>query len=194
MAAVGFSNVEEMFAFLRPLGFTQGESGPARVGFESARVGVWLLYDAARGGETDLVLSFKPLEEQSHPAFSLAELGRLLGLDFRDQLPVNAVSQMALDRWVKTAADLLRSHGKAWLSGEESLFDRLLECRSREADDLARRVALRDMRSAATEAWQRKDYRAVVELFEPFAPALTESEARKLKIARQRVATDTPSR
>jgi hypothetical protein len=87
---------------------------------------------------------------------------------------------------VPKVAELVRTCGDQFLSGNPAFYDQLAEENERASITYERQQMVDRIRKEADAAWSAKDLPRVVELYSPVADQLTEIEAGRLAYARKR--------
>ena len=72
------------------------------------------------------------------------------------------------------------------LMGDHDFFQRVGEMRQQRSDELLRNWDLNRARRDVEKSWQEKDYKHVVEIYEPVKKYLTAAETKKLEYAKKK--------
>lgn len=89
---------------------------------------------------------------------------------------------------VPRLAELVKKYAGSALIGKSITFKELEDLRSRRSKELHKAMELRWIRQKVDEAWRKKDYANVVELYKPVRKDLTSSESKKFEYAEKQLA------
>lgn len=183
MTAIDFQKFcREAFAFLEETyGCQPTMSGDGMVQYGCGTVTVTIRYDYKRSYELEAEFA---LAGQAEPAFSLGEV-LLLNRGAMPQA-VQATTGQALEGFIHETAQLVKAYANDALKGNPLEFDRLSEQRKRVFKEQREEQRRQDAIGAAQEAWEKRDYLAVVRLLSPIEAELSPSKIELLKIARNR--------
>jgi hypothetical protein len=186
-ADVFASTVEDTLApVLTAEGFEAARSGPFEECFQRDRVLLTVRWDGPRLGE--LTISIGATDGDESPL----ELGDVLEVS---DLPKNDLwlARMqthdadALGRLLTRTAELLISHARPCLQGDERAMATAYAARAARAREYTRGVSI-GVRTldAADAAWQEKDYDRVLALLGPVRQRLDSARRRRLDFAERR--------
>jgi hypothetical protein len=96
--------------------------------------------------------------------------------------------------FIPKLAAVVKKYASPFLGGDDPAFDSAFEIQSERAKQYANEVNAKNIRSRAEEAWHRKDYETVVELYDSIRKDLTEVESKRIAYAEQRLMTNVGSR
>ncbi len=162
------------------------EADSCGVRYESKTMFVTVSYDP-RSHEVSALVGLRNDQDAWVYVDEIASIG---GEDPREKLgDRQAADEAVVVILVNELARLLREHGSMALRGDRVFFQGVKERHAREALDYTRSLQLRSALTKTTEAWARKDYRAVVKELTPFQEWLSDGEAKRLKYARQKLAS-----
>lgn len=176
---------KRVFAFLENAGFRLRRSGPDDLQYESDRSFVVVRWEG-RSGEIDASVGMLPRTGRAQDEYSIADVMGLDGVPDAERNPSQVADETRLGPFLEKLATALRTHGQPALAGDPSYFERLETYRSAKAGANLRAMQLRQVRAAAEKAWHEGDFERVASLYGPVESELSESEAHKLKYARQR--------
>lgn len=178
--------VRTHFEFLvTDYGFDLISSTPDTVRFESKNVFFKITYD----DYSFEIETYVGLLAEDPTSYSQVDvLDALLGEANIDQRFFQASSPERMKYCVTRLAHLVRSHYEPVLRGEKEVLRKIDLVVCQKSDALAKEDELRNLRGDAEKAWRDKDYRKLVELFEPVKADLTPSEAGKLAYAKRKAA------
>lgn len=179
------AQAERHFGFLvSEKGYRCTESTPYRVRFESPTAFIELVFDGDRSYELGLLVGKTGVAGSGNHPFSIDEILRLRRAPEAERFSlVQVTSSEALASFVAQLAQMLRSHGTDFVTGNERSFSELAEQRRREVQNYALERDLRAARAEAEAAWRGKDYASVVKALKPLRAALTVTEVGKLEFA-----------
>lgn len=179
------AQAERHFGFLLlGKGYRCTESTPYRVRFDSPGAFIELVFDGNRSYELGLLVGKAGGESSGTHPYSIDEILRLKRAPEAERFSlVQVTSTEALASFVAQLAEMLRSHGTDFITGNEKSFSELAEQRRREVQNYAIERDLRAARAEAESAWRVKDYAAVVTALRPLRGALAAAEVGKLEFA-----------
>lgn len=173
----------DSFAFVSSeYGLSRSASDGSAVVFESDAVRLTVTHHR---GEIDA--RFHRLD-QAYPGgrgLSLSDIIRTL--DPASAPPGLMARNDNVERVVDMLAERVRRCAVSLLKGDEHAFERLLEGQQNAAARHTRDIQLQSARSHAGAAWEARDYRAVVDAFEPMRADLSPAEYRKLAFAKKQL-------
>lgn len=184
------NNVKKHFDFLLgPYGFKCTKSNNHNVTYENQHVFITIHFDNGISFELDICFGHHSmLFNENMQSFNLGELLRLYDVEkIEGYTFFQAATQNSLNRCIEKLSLLLKKYGHDVFTGNNRTFARLNELRLRECSQYARQKELTFARKDAEQAWQRKDYHNVVELYSKIYKLLTKSEKRKLDYAKKQI-------
>lgn len=102
---------------------------------------------------------------------------------FGQHVAFQVSSRKGVQEFVPKLAALIKKHAAPLLRGDRAAYDSALAIQSERAQQYAKEVNLKSVRSKVEAAWQAKDYAQVVELYDSMRNDLTDVEAKKLDYA-----------
>jgi hypothetical protein len=96
-------------------------------------------------------------------------------------------SREGVQQFVPKVAELLKKYGERFLRGDPEFYDELAKANERASADYTRRQLIEGVRKKANSAWAEKNYRRVVDLYQPLREDLTEIESRRLAYAEKQM-------
>jgi len=123
-----------------------------------------------------------PGNQGFHPG-DLALLRSSFGWKWGGVNPKNSV----LVEIVSGHAQVLRECGSACLLGDQASFEEMKVRRDSAIEAWHQEEKVSSIRKDAQVAWESKDYRAVISLFESFESMLTDTEKKKLEYAKKQL-------
>jgi hypothetical protein len=160
---------------------------PTHVRYESRDIFVNVFHGRA---SYELGVEIGPLGPGWEPGwmFSLRELLSVVDPEAAARYrPFQVTTPEGMKRFVPTLAGIVRQAGDRALRGDEEIFKQLKNLVTERSKDQAKEQRLRPVRAEAETAWRRKDYRAVISLYERVENDLSPLEARRLRYARKRL-------
>lgn len=185
MSASFVELTKRVFAFLEDAGFRLSSKGSNDLQYESDRSFVAVRWDH-RSGELDAWIGLSPRTDRSEDEYAIADVMGLDGVPDSDRTPSQVADEARLVPFLEKLATALRTHGNRALAGDRSYFQDLEAYRSAKASANLQQMQMRQIRAAAEKAWHEGDFDRVASLYGPVERELSESEAHKLKYARQR--------
>lgn len=171
------------FSFLEGAGFRLARIEASRLQYESTSSVVVIHWDV-RSGELEAFVGLRSSAGQPLDVYSLTDvLGMKAILDRK--MPLQVADENRLQPFVDQLADNLRLHAQPALEGNRMFFRRLETYRHAIAEALTRGLQLQQVRSGVEQAWQHRDFKRVVELYESVENDLSEAEKGKLEYARR---------
>ena len=157
--------------------------------YENKDVFLVVHYDAERSFELDVEIGqLKCLFNGQERPFTWGEVLRAEGLaEGEKYIAFQAVSCTSFHLGIAQLAQQVSRFSRGYLLNDELSFKRLSSLREFECDQYERERQLVGIRSEAQLAWQKKDYSALVALYEPVESIISEVEKKKLNLARRRV-------
>jgi hypothetical protein len=119
--------------------------------------------------------------------YSLGEMLESSASEYRGQRAFQARNNEILELCIKTIANLVRTYCKDLLFGRRHAIEALVATANSMREHTTHEYAIRPVKEAASEAWQQKNYRDVIRLYESIASHLDEVEKQKLAYARKRM-------
>lgn len=172
--------VKEQFSFLSNFGFVVVDATPTLVRF----IGPALELNVYHGRQSYEIGLEIGREEQM---FSLAELIRasdaVVARQYRKFATSNAAGVIA---GVKQLAELTLRYGERALRDDPRFFELLERNRQTASKEYELEVRAQQTRLKANAAFKQRRYAEAAELYESILETLSESERKKLKIARDR--------
>jgi hypothetical protein len=138
--------------------------------------------------ELDVALALNAAPETGRP-YGIADLIRVVDPAAADWYRCfSATTASGIRSGLDRLAHDLRVYGEAALSGEPAFLAQLEGCRQRAIDQFARDRSRARHAAEAAKAIRRKDWNAVVALYGPVEDQLDRVAAKRLEIARKRLA------
>lgn len=187
LALKAFEFIQESYGFRCVI------SRETLVRWESNRVFVQILYDTHRSYEVGLEINLLT-NDAAHfgPPFSLSEIMGVAGFALADRPFFQASTEERLKATLEEIAQLLNRYGAIYLQGNTHAFGELAEQRQQDCDAYEQERRLKWMREAADKAWQNRDYKTIVGLYNEHKEHLTDAEAKRYQIALRQVESSVP--
>lgn len=159
------------------------------VRYESTKVFIDLTFDGTRSYELGLEIGKKGVSySEGELSFSLGEILRCIEApEYEKYDCVQVTTPELLDKFLSTYAELLYRYAKDLLTGSESFFRRLSQCRDKKCAAYEIETKLQQIRPLAEIAWREKDFTKFTKLLIPIKKHLSYSELKKLKYAQERL-------
>jgi hypothetical protein len=93
-----------------------------------------------------------------------------------------------IEKYVSKISELVKNFAPLALVGNKDFFKRVSDLQARKSNKYLKNLELNRVRSEVEIAWRNKNYKQVVELFEPVAGDLTTSEIKKFDYAKRKLA------
>lgn len=177
---------KKAFSFLDGAGFRLAHIEPGHLRYESPNSVVSIYWDA-RSGELEAFVGLRTSAGQTQDTYSMTDVVGMQRVPDRKtrRQPAQVADESRLQRFVDQLADDLRHCAQPALAGDRMFFQRLEAFRHANAEALTRDLQLRQVRSAAEEAWRNQDFAKVSELYSSVERDLSEVEKSKLEYARR---------
>lgn len=149
------------------------------VRYESEKVFVGVYYHPARY-ECDAAIG---LNSNNNRSYSIGELLALeKDFDLTPNYSFDKLTQAEItERNVSWLASILQKYGEKYLQGNLPAFEKLRKDSETKAEIYTQKIINEQQRRKAEEAWKRKDYDAVVEIYKSIKNFLSQSEKKKLE-------------
>lgn len=170
-------------------GFKCVQSGTWLVKYQSELVFVNIRFDGERSYE--LGCEIGRIDNLKGTLKVPFDLGDVVRSKVYSREPIKSSFQVtstdSLEKFVKELAWQIRTYAKDLLAGSDESFNHVADLRDKEHKEYALETELRYMRSQLDIAWQKKDYKKVIELLSPLKEELERSELKKLHYAIKKV-------
>lgn len=176
---------EKAFSFLKDTGFRLVKREPTRLQFETAQVFVAIEWDL-RSGELNALVGLQSPHDEEKDVFTLGDLLALEGVETRQwETPFQVADENKIISFLLKLAEAMQIHARAALSGDRQYFQKLRTFRSARAQAHMLDMTLRRVHSEVEEAWKRRDFAKVADLYQSVEAHLTASEKAKLDYAKK---------
>lgn len=176
---------ERAFSFLKDAGFRLVERGRTRLRYESARVVLTIEWDP-RSGEMNVFFGLQPRYGEARDSFALADVLGMEGVDLPERgMPFQVADEGRLGPFVARLADDTRIHAQPAIAGDRMFFHRLKAFRNAQSDRYMLAMKLRRVRSEADDAWHKRDFRRVIDLYTSIQDHLSAFESGRLAYAKK---------
>jgi hypothetical protein len=191
-AALGFvAAVRESFGFLADHGFREVGASTSVVEFDSDAVRVRIDQDP-RSHEINASFTRHSQPEGRRSSYSYGSYLRLIDpAAAADYYDFAATTPGAVSRGVAKLAAAVRT-ATPLLTGDDATYDELARLGTLVGQELAAQSRRSAYGGAAEAAWQAKDWPAIVAVYSRHEADLTDSERRRLDLARHRLDTEGP--
>ncbi|SFW11666.1 hypothetical protein [Nitrosovibrio sp. Nv17] len=177
--------VNQAFSFLNDAGFcfTKNKAGQSQ--YETDKCIVIIKRDIRSGG-LEVFVGPRLEINQTQNLYSLTDI-----LDMQGVLPRNRrmsfqiADEKRLRPFVDQLAREVEAHAQPALAGDRMFFRRLKTFRHSKADALMQGMKVQRVRSEVEEAWQKRDFKRIVDLYISIENHLTKSERLKLEYAKE---------
>jgi hypothetical protein len=176
------------FSFLEGLGFACTNNELDHLRYETDKVFVAITWDR-RSGELNEFVGLRPHRGEQEVGISLSDLLAMEGVNLP---PFQVADEGRLAPFVEKLAEETKNFARPALAGDRMYFRRLRTFRNAAGRRYLQELTLKKVRSEVTDAWRKRDYRTVVELYASIENDLTDSEKGKLSYARRQTAEDRP--
>ncbi len=95
-----------------------------------------------------------------------------------------ASNPRSISKAVEDLANLIKAHGKDALTGQYQYYKKISERKLKKQQIALTEKMLKVAENRAIDAWKRKDFRKVVEIYEPIKEHLSTKQTKKLKYAK----------
>ena len=157
-----------------------------RVGYEGSDLSLVVFHDRL-SYELGLHLSRPSREEEVQRPYTVSDLMRLTypaqASEYR-RFAATSVESVRLGTQ-KLASELVQ-YGEPALRGSADFYERLAAARADAIAKFGQEVGDRQVRRQAEEAWQRKDYRAVIAAYAQIEGRLSRVEEERRRLAHER--------
>ncbi len=167
-------------------GFAAAGNSPFELHFQRDRVLVTVRWDGPRVGELSIVIG---AEDSKEPPLELDDVLEVSDLPKKDLwlARMQTHDADALSRLLTRATELLMSHAKPLLRGDEKSIAKAYAARAERSQEYTKRVSVGSRTlDAADAAWQQKDYDRVLALLGPVRDRLDKARRRRLDFAERR--------
>jgi hypothetical protein len=100
--------------------------------------------------------------------------------------PYQVSTTESVPKFVNELARLVKEYAMSALMGDHDFFQRVSEIRHQRSEELLRGWELTRVRGEVETAWNEKDLKRVIELYDPVKEYLSPSEIKKLEYAKKR--------
>src|SRR5690242_2807854 len=126
-------------------------------------------------------------ERRPENPFTIGEILQVINpQQYADYRPYQATTSESVEKFVYELAHLVRKYAKPALLGEQEFFQQVHERRHQNSNKLLLTWELNRVRRDVEIAWREKNYRRVVEIYNPLKEHLTPAEAKKLEYAKKK--------
>lgn len=168
-------------------GLTCVASTEWEVRYENDQVFLTINFDGARSSELSVEVGTRDARYPG-PPYSLPEILRLRGV--RDAASISGLmisDRSRLQDALARLAELTTSHASDFLAGSDSSFAQVAKLRNKESAEFELASRLRHARAMADVAWAARDYKAIVQVFEPVESHLSQAEKKRLEYSRKQI-------
>jgi hypothetical protein len=177
--------VRRTFTFLEEAGFRCTQDGPVQLKYETDNVFVTVTWDC-RSGEISEFIGLQPRKGERENGFSLSDLLAMEDVDLPERkMPFQVADENRLGPFVERLAEDTRAFAQPALAGDRMYFRRLKTFRNATTQTYMRSMTLQRVRSEAEEAWLKRDFDRVIDLYASIENDLSESEQGKLDYAKR---------
>lgn len=156
----------------------------ASVTYEKRDFVICVHYDACRSFEIGVTLGWKSSDE---PRFDLGEALRSCGAPETFASAFQCSNPENLQPLLLKLADNMKKHCSSILRLEDEALSKLLNQRDLECSDFNTARELRYAMEDAETAWKNQDFAQVVDVLSPLESLLTDTDRKRLSIARKRI-------
>jgi hypothetical protein len=107
---------------------------------------------------------------------------------FDSHVMFQVTSRQGVEKFVPQLANLVKKYGPPFLCDDDTAYRSLRKAHVLATKTYEKEIKLRHIREKAEVAWRTKNYKKIVELFEPVRGDLTNIEAKKLAYSKKKVA------
>ena len=159
------------------------------VRYENDDVFVSVRFDNGWSNELDVEIGQKGvLFNGIERPFNLGEILRLKGAEKKEKYTsVQTSNQEYLIIAIKRIAEVLKRYAQDLLQGDQAAFLSLVSLRERECEDYEIERELTFVRNEAAKAWNKKDYKKIVQLYSSVEHYISQSEIKKLEYAKKHI-------
>jgi hypothetical protein len=119
-----------------------------------------------RFGELEVYFGLQPRTARAKDEYSLRDLLRMEGIrEPESEQPLQVADESRLEPFLEKLAKDVRLYGRPVLSADRMYFRRLEAFRHARAQSDMQNLGLRRLRSEVEEAWRRREFDRVVELY-----------------------------
>jgi hypothetical protein len=146
------------------------------------------VYHESNSYELGIEVGLIPSSNERTSSYGLGDvLETVLGKEhnlttFYQSSTVDGVKQSVND-----LAKIVRQYYGPLLSGDKDVFKQLELVSNQRSEELMRDRMAKSVREKAARAWENKDYKGLIELYQSIKPDLTVSELKKLEYARKQL-------
>lgn len=125
--------------------------------------------------------------DMSENPFTIGEILKLVNPgEAKEYRPYQASKAESVKKCVDELAHLVKTYANMALCGDHAFFQEVSGIRRQSSDELLRMWELNRVRREVETAWRDKNFRRVVEIYEPVEKDLTPAEVRKLEYAKKK--------
>jgi hypothetical protein len=175
----------DAFLFLEETGFRCVRRESSLLRYEADRVFVTVTWDPY-SGEINVFIGLRPKTGEPEDGFSLSDLLDMEAVNVPERkTPFQVAEEKEVYPFLKKLAEDTRVYGKPALTGDRMFFRRLKNFRNVVARTSRRETEVRRARSAAENAWQKREFEKVVDLYTSIQNELSGAERSKLEYAKK---------
>jgi hypothetical protein len=157
------------------------------VRYESSAVFI-NVYHGRASFELNVEIGERAVSDVREHSFTIGEILYMANPQVAENYhPYQATTAESVKKFVDELARLVKEYATPALQGDRLFFQRVSEIQLQRSDNLLRTWELNRMRKDVEAAWHQKDFKRVLELYEPLKAYLTPAELKKLEYARKRV-------
>lgn len=120
--------------------------------------------------------------------FTIGEILQLVNpQQYQVYRPYQATTSESVKKFLYELAHLVREYARPALLGDEEFFQQVHETRHQNSNKLLLSWELNRIRRDVEIAWREKNFKRVVEIYNPVKEHLTPAEMKKLEYARKKV-------
>ena len=186
-AGLGFPDaVLSSFKFLvEDFGFSCVTHDVTYVRYESRDIFV-NVYHGRASFELNVEIGEQVSREFPENPFTLGEiLNSLNPQEAENYQPYQVRTAESVKKFVAEMARLVKEYAPPALMGNHDFFQQISETRQQRSDELLRSWDLNRARRDVEKSWQKKDFKHIVEVYEPVKEYLTPAETKKLEYAKK---------
>ncbi|HVA55039.1 MAG TPA: hypothetical protein VNI53_04455 [Gammaproteobacteria bacterium] len=177
----------QAFSFLEEIGFHCKNYHSTSLQYETNQVFVTIVWDP-QSGELNVYIGLQPREGQSRDDYSLGDILGMQNIEIPERYrPFEVADETQLCKFIEKLANDTRLYAKAALGGDRMFFRRLRMYRDTQSQALMLGMKLRHIRSEIGEAWNKREFDKVANLYVSIESYLTEVEKEKLKYAKSQL-------
>jgi hypothetical protein len=100
--------------------------------------------------------------------------------------PYQVTTAESVQKFVNELANLVKENAIPALQGDHDFFQRVGEIQLQRSDNLLRTWELNSVRKDVEVAWRERNFKRVIELYDPVKEHLTPAEVKKMEYARKK--------